>query len=81
MPAIGKAYRFSNSRRDLPALFRRTAIDLGIQHKLIRPYTPRHNGKVERNRVNSSMALYWTMRSSRSVIQRRGTTLTSIWTR
>lgn len=27
--------------------FERTAADLGICHKLIRPYTPRHNGKVE----------------------------------
>ena len=49
MPAIGKAYRFSNSRRDLPTLFGRTAIELGIRYKLIRPYKPRRNGKVERN--------------------------------
>ena len=25
------------------------AARLGIRHKLIRPYTPRHNGKVERS--------------------------------
>ena len=24
-------------------------MQLGIRHKLIRPYTPRHNGKVERS--------------------------------
>ena len=41
--------RFSNSKRDLPTLFERTAAELGIFHKLIRPYTPRHNGKVERS--------------------------------
>ena len=41
--------RFSNSHRDLPTLFEATAVNLGIQHKLIRPYTPRHNGKVERS--------------------------------
>lgn len=41
--------RFSNSRRDLPTLFESTAVSLGIRHKLIRPYTPRHNGKVERS--------------------------------
>lgn len=41
--------RFSNSKRDLPALFEVTAAKLGIRHKLIRPYTPRRNGKVERN--------------------------------
>ncbi|MFR5853298.1 MAG: hypothetical protein ACLUE8_02575 [Lachnospiraceae bacterium] len=38
--------RFSNSKRDLPTLFEKTAAELGIRHKLIRPYTPRHNGKV-----------------------------------
>ena len=31
--------RFSNSRRDLPTLFEKTAAELGIRHKLIRPYT------------------------------------------
>lgn len=41
--------RFSNSKRDLPTLFEKTAAELGIRHKLIRPYTPRHNGKVERS--------------------------------
>ena len=39
--------RFSNSKRDLHTLFEKTAAALGIRHKLIRPYTPRHNGKVE----------------------------------
>ena len=41
--------RFSNSKRDLPTLFEKTAAELNIRHKLIRPYTPRHNGKVERS--------------------------------
>ena len=41
--------RFSNSKRDLPTLFEKTAAELGIRHKLIHPYTPRHNGKVERS--------------------------------
>lgn len=41
--------RFSNSKRHLPTLFEATAAKLGIRHKLIRPYTPRHNGKVERS--------------------------------
>ena len=36
--------RFSNSKRDLPTLFEVTAAKLAIRHKLIRPYTPRHNG-------------------------------------
>ena len=34
--------RFSNSKRDLQTLFEKTAAELGIRHKLIRPYTPRH---------------------------------------
>ena len=41
--------RFSNSKRDLPTLFEATAAQLGIRHKLIRPYTPCHNGKAERS--------------------------------
>lgn len=41
--------RFANSKRDIPTLFEDTAARLGIHHKLIRPYTPRHNGKVERS--------------------------------
>jgi len=32
--------RFSNSKRDLPTLFEKTAAELNIRHKLIRPYTP-----------------------------------------
>lgn len=43
------ANRFSGSKHDLPTLFDRTAAELGIRHKLIRPYTPWHNGKVERS--------------------------------
>ena len=50
--------RFSNSRRDLPTLFEKTAGDLGIRHKLIRPYTPRHNGKVERSRREDQKRFY-----------------------
>ena len=56
--------RFSTSRRNLPTLFEKTAAELGILHKLIRPYTPRHNGKVERShredqkRFDSSHSFY-----------------------
>lgn len=32
-----------------PTLFESTLQKLGIKHKKIRPYTPRHNGKVERS--------------------------------
>ena len=41
--------RFFNSKREFPTLFETTAAQLGIRHKLIRPYTACHNGKVERS--------------------------------
>lgn len=50
--------RFSNSKRDLPTLFEKTAKELGIRHKLIRPYTPRHNGKVERSHREDQRRFY-----------------------
>ena len=50
--------RFSNTKRQLPTLFEATAADLGIRHKLIRPYTPRHNGKVERSHREDQKRFY-----------------------
>ena len=50
--------RFSNSKRDVQTLFEKTAAELGIQHKLIRPYTPRHNGKVERSHREDQKRFY-----------------------
>jgi len=50
--------RFSNSQRNLPTLFEATAQNLGIRHKLIRPYTPRHNGKVERSHREDQKRFY-----------------------
>lgn len=50
--------RFSNTKRDLPTLFELTAKKLEIQHKLIRPYTPRHNGKVERSHREDQKRFY-----------------------
>lgn len=50
--------RFSNSKRDIPTLFENTALQLGIRHKLIRPYTPRHNGKVERSHREDQKRFY-----------------------
>ena len=50
--------RFSNSRRDFPTLFEVTAARLNIRHKLIRPYTPRHNGKVERSHREDQKRFY-----------------------
>ena len=39
----------SNSKRKPLTLFEKTLAELGIRHKKIRPFTPRHNGKVERS--------------------------------
>lgn len=50
--------RFSNGRRDMPTLFEAAAAQLGIRHKLIRPYTPRHNGKVERSHREDQKRFY-----------------------
>ena len=50
--------RFSKSLKDKQTLFEKTAQDLGIRHKLIRPYTPRHNGKVERSHREDQRLLY-----------------------
>lgn len=50
--------RFSNSQKDKLTLFERTAQELGIRHKLIRPYTPRHNGKVERSHREDQRLFY-----------------------
>ena len=54
--------RFSNSKRDISNLFECTAVELGVRHKLIRPYTPRHNGKVERSHREDQKRFYDTRR-------------------
>ncbi len=41
-----------------PRCLRKTAAELGIRHKLIRPYTPRHNGKVERSHREDQKRFY-----------------------
>lgn len=48
----------SNSKRNLLTLFEVTVRELGICHKLIRPYTPRHNGKVERSHREDQKRFY-----------------------
>ena len=50
--------RFLTGRQDSPSLFEKTAAELGIHHKLIRPYTPRHNGKVERSHREDQKRFY-----------------------
>ena len=43
---------------DKPTLFETELARLGIRHKLIRPYTPRHNGKVERSHRKDNEQFY-----------------------
>lgn len=50
--------RFSQSTKNLQTLFEAIAAGLGARHKLIRPYTPRHNGKVERSHREDQKRFY-----------------------
>ena len=50
--------RFSNSKKDIPTRFERAAKRLELRHKRIRPYTPRHNGKVERSHREDQKRFY-----------------------
>lgn len=50
--------RFASGRNDRQTLFEKTAAELGVHHKLIRPYTPRHNGKVERSHREDQKRFY-----------------------
>lgn len=50
--------RLNSSKANRPTLFEKTLSELSIQHKLIRPYTPRHNGKVERSHRKDNEEFY-----------------------
>ena len=52
--------RFGGSAPDDLTLFERTLKQRGVHHKLIRPYTPRHNGKVERSHRKDNEYFYAT---------------------
>ena len=52
--------RLNSSCSDKPTLFELTLEKLGITHKLIKPYTPRHNGKVERSHRKDNEYFYAT---------------------
>ena len=54
--------RFTSTKRNTQTLFEHTASILGIRHKLIKPYTPRHNGKVERSHREDQKNFYKTHR-------------------
>lgn len=50
----------SHGGSDKPTIFQVRLQELGIRHKLIRPYTPRHNGKVERSHRKDNERFYAT---------------------
>ena len=50
--------RLNSSATKKLTLFEKTLAELGIQHKLIRPFTPRHNGKVERSHRKDNEEFY-----------------------
>lgn len=50
--------RLNSSATKKLTLFETTLVELGIRHKLIRPYTPRHNGKVERSHRKDNEEFY-----------------------
>ena len=50
--------RLLSTERRTPTLFEARLKQCGIEHKLIRPYTPRHNGKVERSHRKDNEYFY-----------------------
>ena len=50
----------SHGGSDKPTIFQLRLEQLGIRHKLIKPYTPRHNGKVERSHRKNNERFYAT---------------------
>ena len=52
--------RLGNTQNPTPTLFERTLEQCGIRHKLIKPYTPRHNGKVEQSHRKDNEYFYAT---------------------
>lgn len=50
--------RFGGSKPDDLTLFEERLKKYGIRHKLIRPFTPRHNGKVERSHRKDNEYFY-----------------------
>ena len=54
--------RLVGTKNPKPTLFEKTLEQLNIRHKLIKPYTPRHNGKVERSHRKDNDEFYATHR-------------------
>ena len=54
--------RLVGTKNPKPTLFEKTLEQLNIRHKLIKPHTPRHNGKVERSHRKDNEEFYATHR-------------------
>ena len=52
--------RFVSKRANDLSRFEKKLKELGIAHKLIKPFTPRHNGKVERSHRKDNEYFYAT---------------------
>ena len=50
---------YKTSIRERKTKFEKRLEELGIKHKLIKPYTPRHNGKVERSHRKDQERFYY----------------------
>lgn len=50
--------RYAKGEELQPTLFQTVLRQMGIRHKQIRPYTPRHNGKVERSHRKDGERFY-----------------------
>ena len=52
--------RLGNTENPTPTPFEASLKQCGIRHKLIKPYTPRHNGKIERSHRKDNEYFYAT---------------------
>ena len=50
---------YNKAKRNKKTMFEERLEALGIRHKLIKPYTPRHNGKVERSHRKDQERFYY----------------------
>jgi len=50
---------YNAKTREKETMFQKKLKELGIKHKLIKPYTPRHNGKVERSHRKDQERFYY----------------------
>ena len=51
--------RLNSQKAKEKTMFEKKLEELGIKHKLIRPRTPRHNGKVERSHRKDQERFYY----------------------